>query len=539
MSVYQELGAKLRDFMLDKTEEVDDKVEAINKHERYVNTDLDYCHLTFDESAAGKSLAVNTILPFTKVIGTNMDVNTDTYSISLKAGKTYQILSDFYSGVKDFMAYFDIVDKTNDVKITRFCKATINYNGICTSTIGNAIYKPETDCEICVQVNQVSGALSIASDPVNLSCSFLTVNEINRQIVIDPIEHVNDSQGIEDTPVGHIIAHMGTVAPKHYLICDGTEYNIADYPYLAQHIEDNFGSINFFGGNGETTFAVPDLRGEFLRGTGTGTRDTGSGANVGQHQNGTIMPNIWLYHNTNQKWQLQAEVDPDVPFGLRIANGDKYYAPTGSTRFNLAYGELNLNKYTGVPDSSQITVRPTNTSVLYCIKYEPTYFMNTYNTNYLQPSMYSEEEKVIGCWIDGKPIYQKTITGTFDVLTKNIDISELNIDTITNMFGMEKGYYANGEFIDSSYLVAGIPNGVEGYFNMWIATNYLLGIKVNDEARLNAPYYITIQYTKTTDEENSFTVDMIKDSFTELTYTDEEIYNEVANILSSESNKGE
>ena len=530
MSVYQELGAKLRDFMLDKTEEVDDKVEAIDKHERYVNTDLDYCHLTFDESAAGKSLAVNTILPFTKVIGTNMDVNTDTYSISLKAGKTYQILSDFYSGVKDFMAYFDIVDKTNDVKITRFCKATMNYNGICTPTIGNIIYKPETDCEICVQVSQISGTLMIASDPVNLSCSFLTVNEINRQIVIDPVEHVNDSQGIEDTPVGHIIAHMGTVAPKHYLICDGTEYNITDYPYLAQHIEDNFGSINFFGGDGETTFAVPDLRGEFLRGTGTGTRDTGSGANVGQHQNGTIMPNIWLYHNTNQKWQLQAEVDPDVPSGLRIANGDKYYAPTGSTRFNLAYGELNLNKYTGAPDSSQITVRPTNTSVLYCIKYEPTYFMNTYNTNYMQPNMYSEEERVVGCWIDGKPLYQKTIKCTTLSTTGYntiYNLSDLDYDTI---FIKDGFIYSQGSAVQLNH---------DNILNVWIndksgSPANVIRMTVSNNIYCSCPIIIIIQYTKTTDAENSFTNDMLKNSYIELTYSDEEISTMVSDILGGE-----
>jgi hypothetical protein len=73
------------------------------------------------------------------------------------------------------------------------------------------------------------------------------------------VEHINDTQSIEDTPVGHIISHMGTVAPKHYLICDGSEYNISDYPYLVQHIIDNFGTVNYFGGDGESTFCVPDL----------------------------------------------------------------------------------------------------------------------------------------------------------------------------------------------------------------------------------------------------------------------------------------
>jgi microcystin-dependent protein len=42
---------------------------------------------------------------------------------------------------------------------------------------------------------------------------------------------------------------------RPYLLCDGTVYNGSDYPYLGTIL----GSA--FGGNGSTTFAVPDLRG--------------------------------------------------------------------------------------------------------------------------------------------------------------------------------------------------------------------------------------------------------------------------------------
>lgn len=83
MSVYQELGAKLRDFMLDKTEEVDDKVEAIDKHERYVNTDLDYCCLTITTSEVIDIIA-NTVIPFNTFRAGNMDYDIDNHSIKLK-----------------------------------------------------------------------------------------------------------------------------------------------------------------------------------------------------------------------------------------------------------------------------------------------------------------------------------------------------------------------------------------------------------------------------------------------------------------------
>ena len=52
---------------------------------------------------------------------------------------------------------------------------------------------------------------------------------------------------------------MGNNIPKHYLLCDGTVYNITDYSELAKHIKDEFGVYNYFGGDGITTFAVPKL----------------------------------------------------------------------------------------------------------------------------------------------------------------------------------------------------------------------------------------------------------------------------------------
>ena len=72
----------------------------------------------------------------------------------------------------------------------------------------------------------------------------------------------------EKTPVGTIISFMGTSAPTNYLICDGTAYSITDYKKLSDHIAAQFGAVDYFGGDGVDTFAVPDLRGEFCAGRG-------------------------------------------------------------------------------------------------------------------------------------------------------------------------------------------------------------------------------------------------------------------------------
>lgn len=192
------------------------------------------------------------------------------------------------------------------------------------------------------------------------------------------------------TPIGTIISVMGTTAPTNYLACDGTVYNITDYTELANYFNDQFGSKNYFGGDGTTTFAVPDLRGEFLRGTGTNSHSgQGSGANVGVHQDATNIPAISSDSGGNVIYQARpvAAINADVSIN------------TGTEQVRA-----NASRLTGLSGQGvAYTSRPTNTSVLYCIA--------TKNF-YIDPTLdYSTEEKIVGTWIDGKPLYQKTFTG--------------------------------------------------------------------------------------------------------------------------------
>lgn len=152
----------------------------------------------------------------------------------------------------------------------------------------------------------------------------------------------------EGPPIGEIISYMGTTAPNNFLICDGTAYNISDYPQLAEHFTNQFGSANHFGGDGTTTFAVPDLRGEFLRGS--------IDDNIGAHQDGTEIPGcssssgIWYFPDGNGSNN----------YG-NITNYDKarYF---GNTRRSIGGGATQNAGFIFY------TVRPTNTAVLYCIR---------------------------------------------------------------------------------------------------------------------------------------------------------------------------
>lgn len=195
--------------------------------------------------------------------------------------------------------------------------------------------------------------------------SILGINVEN--VTIDPVEYINTTQGIEDSPVGHILSQMGLVAPKHYLICDGTIYNIIDYPYLSQYIKDQFGTFNYFGGNGTTTFSVPDLRNEFLRGY-HGTKAEQLSGEIGAHQSATNLLNTAIYRS--------GSTGQFLPY-YSNSNGASLNTNIDSITLS-ALGRLAINgtlDTSALGSTSTFTSRPTNTAVLYCIKYEPTYFM--------------------------------------------------------------------------------------------------------------------------------------------------------------------
>lgn len=91
----------------------------------------------------------------------------------------------------------------------------------------------------------------------------LTVNDrvrcelADRRLII-----VGRSGGDTSIPVGtHLAGEWTTGAvPLGFVLANGALLLIADYPKLAAHYAAVYGSANFHGGNGTTTFATPDTR---------------------------------------------------------------------------------------------------------------------------------------------------------------------------------------------------------------------------------------------------------------------------------------
>ncbi len=310
------------------------------------------------------------------------------------------------------------------------------------------------------------------------------------------------------TPIGTIISVMGTVAPRNYIACNGQVVNIDTYPELANYFEQQFGSKNKFGGDGVTTFGIPDLRGEFLRGTGTNSHaNQGSGAEVGTHQDSTYIPQTFGNYSGSSSSNIGIPIiDGHSNNGSSNAdklvqldsNGTVYPAGTNNLkRINVNSASVNIAA-TGVTGTHS-AVRPTNTSVLYCIAVRNIYIDAKYD--------YSTDEKVVGTWIDGKPIYQKTIfcgqnaqcvTNGTRVL-KDVAHNIINLERVINAVG---SCYQNQSTTPYSPITC-----MQLPLNSSDTTGTTFGINAtnitlrNNNISYNSltNIYITVQYTKTTD----------------------------------------
>lgn len=277
-------------------EDLQPQIDSIKKYQKYLNTELDYCYARLSTSIPKTTINVQDIIPFEKVSG-NLEMNNN--AIKLPAGKTYELDADLR--IVDGETIFAFYDKTNNKSLGQFTETISTENG--TEVSGKVIVTPDTDIEVSIKCvyKYSEGNPSLTAGSASYNYCYFIAKEINRQIVIDPVNYIDTTQGIQDTPVGTIINVMGNTTPKHYLPCDGSIYNIVDYPYLAEHFKTEFGKYNIFGGNGVTTFAAPNLEESTMVDPGLITDYATDGVAFTNLDNysGYNYKNVFNYANTN------------------------------------------------------------------------------------------------------------------------------------------------------------------------------------------------------------------------------------------------
>jgi len=116
-----------------------------------------------------------------------------------------------------------------------------------------------------------------------------------------------------------------------------------------------------------------------------------------------------------------------------------------------------------------------------------------YNTLEVPTVHYSTSEQVIGTWIDGKPLYQKTVPFTASSGGyKNVATGITDFDTIFVQEAFIK--YSNGVAVLSSYKPSVDANEFVGLIGSSGSFDYRCGNNLN-----NGDGSVTLKYTKTTD----------------------------------------
>ena len=173
-----------------------------------------------------------------------------------------------------------------------------------------------------------AGAITVTA-PLNKV--FIGIAKSATTIFVD----IDPDNSIDPIPIGSVSAFSASV-PSGWIDCDGSAISRTSYASLFSEIGTLYGV-----GDGSTTFNIPDLRGEFIRGYDNG-RGVDSARVLGSSQPATAIRD---QANNN--------------LGVAINNGEN---PVTST---VPYGGVNPTANRGV----FYDVKPRNIAMIFCIKY--------------------------------------------------------------------------------------------------------------------------------------------------------------------------
>ena len=200
---------------------------------------------------------------------------------------------------------------------------TASYNWVSGETVTPAKLNSAAAPTVVVADNEVTTAkiLDGAITTAKVADGAITQAKLNSSVVL--------------VPAGAVMPFAMNSAPSGWLAADGSNVNRTTYAALFSAISTTYGA-----GDGSTTFALPDLRGYFVRGSGTNGDGTAAGT-----------------------------------FGVKQADEFKSHTHTVSARgsdaaANFAAGSFPANPQTLTTSATGGTeTRPKNIAMLYCIKF--------------------------------------------------------------------------------------------------------------------------------------------------------------------------
>jgi microcystin-dependent protein len=173
---------------------------------------------------------------------------------------------------------------------------------------------------------------------------------------------------IPGVPTGSVHMMATTTAPSGYLKCNGAAVSRTTYADLFAIIGTTHGA-----GNGSTTFNVPDLRGEFVRGWDD-SRGVDSGRSFGSSQSDQNAQ----HNHTATATSTSTVNDPGHIHQVQYSNSDSGDGVIEESGTGLSGQEPTLSATTGITVSTSTSVsianqggneaRPRNVAMMYVIK---------------------------------------------------------------------------------------------------------------------------------------------------------------------------
>ena len=302
------------------------------------------------------------------------------------------------------------------------------------------------------------------------------VKEINGQKKIVPLT-TDTGTG---APVGTLISQYKKVPMSGYLYCDGSTFDQNDYPALYMYLGTN---------------VLPDYRECVMVGAEQNTTDTITTHDVygeGEFKDDQLQNHKHLVKDTAFGSPLAYGMGEGNAAGVadRTVTGvltNRAWEATGAGYLDTVsrYGETTHGKQKAVYVYIKATSGLAENQQENVLNDTKNYINNS-------NSYSTDEVKTGGKWIDGKPIYRKTIScGALpNTSYKNVNHNITNLDFVTKCYGFARGGNYRMVLPNAS---ANTANAVEVY----VDEMYVVIQTGNDRSGYNG--YVTLEYTKTTD----------------------------------------
>lgn len=144
------------------------------------------------------------------------------------------------------------------------------------------------------------------------------------------------ANGITRERPGKISHYAMAAIPQGWLKCDGSAVSRATYAALYAAVGTTYGA-----GDGATTFNLPDLRGEFIRGLDDG-RGVDAGRALGSAQAQDMQPHA---HGVNDPGHAHGVTDPGHAHGV-TDSGHAHAQGEGNTAYAGRYGQTDTGTAT-------------------------------------------------------------------------------------------------------------------------------------------------------------------------------------------------